>query len=100
MRYDERYEDQFMKLEEAEQMTLGFLLLNPERLTRVKAFLKPQDFRYDKHRLIFEAMLEIEQQNIHLDLVTLFEVLDEGGQLDSVGRASYLTYLCEIAGES
>jgi len=97
MRYAERYEDQFMQLEEAEQMTLGGILIHTERLEVVKNVLKPEDFRYEKHSMIYSAMLDMELQNIPLDVVTLFEVLDERGQLDSVGRASYLTYLCEIA---
>ena len=87
----------FSQLEEAEQMALGGILLHPERLTQVKEVLLPRDFRYEKHQLIFDAMLDLEQRNIPLDVVPLFEVLDERGQLNSVGWASYLTYLCEIA---
>jgi len=88
---------QFSRIEESEQMTLGFLLLNPERLPEVKAFLKLEDFRYDKHRIIFGAMQDMEKQKIAIDVFTIWCFLEERGQLDSVGRASYLTYLCEIS---
>jgi len=97
MRYAERYEDQFMQLEEAEQMTLGGILIHTERLAVVKNVLKPEDFRYEKHSMIYSAMLDMARQNIPLDVVTLFEVLEECGHLDYVGRARYLTYLCQIA---
>jgi len=87
----------FMKLQESEQMTLGGILLYPERLSRVESVLNLKDFRYEKHRLIFSAMLEMDKQNLLIDVVTLFEFLEGRGQLDRVGRASYLTYLCQIA---
>lgn len=89
--------DRFIQIKEAEQMTLGGILLHPERLTQVKSVLKPEDFRYEKHRIIFGAMLDMAKQNIPIDVYKLWCFLDESGQLDNVGRGSYLSYLCEIA---
>ena len=86
----------FDNIMEAEQMTLGGILLHPERLTRVKAVLKPDNFHYEKHRMIYRTMLDMAKQSIPIDVVTLYEALEERGQLDRVGRASYLTYLTEI----
>ena len=97
MRYAERYEDQFMQLEEAEQMTLGGILIHTERLAVVKNVLKPEDFRYEKHRMIYRAMLDMARQNILIDVYNLWCFINDCGQLDKVGRASYLSYLCQIA---
>jgi len=87
----------FLKLEEAEQMTLGGILLHPERLAQVQTVLKPDDFRYEKHQLIFGAMLDIAKQSNPVDVYTLWCFLEQYGYLDYVGRARYLTYLCQIA---
>ena len=87
----------FMQIEEAEQMTIGFLLLNPKRLAQVKEVLLPKDFRNEKHQIIFGAILDMQNQNIPIDVYTLWCFLEKLGQLDKVGRASYLSYLCEIA---
>jgi len=89
--------ERFLKLQEAEQRTLGGILLNPERLLQVKAVLNLKDFRYEKHRLIYGAMLDMEKRDIAIDVYSLWCVIDEKGKLDKVGRASYLSYLCEIA---
>ena len=78
-------------------MTLGGILLHPERLAQVQTVLKPEDFRYEKHQLIFGAMLNMDKQNILIDVYTFWCFLEQCGQLDSVGRARYLTYLCQIA---
>ena len=97
MRYAERYEDQFMQLEEAEQMTLGGILIHAEKLAVVKNVLKPEDFRYEKHSMIYRAMLDMARQNILIDVYNLWCFINDCGQLDKVGRASYLSYLCQIA---
>jgi len=39
MRYAERYEDQFMQLEEAEQMTLGGILIHTAYLNVTMLFI-------------------------------------------------------------
>jgi len=87
----------FMQIEEAEQMTLGGILLYPERLLQIKSVLKPKDFRYEKHQLIYGALLDMAKQGVPIDAYTLWCFLDKHGQLDSVGRGSYITYLCQIA---
>ena len=95
--YTKRTGAGFIELQEAEQMTLGGILLHPERLLEVKAVLKLKDFRFDKHRLIYGAMLDMDKRDIAIDVYTLWCVIDDCGQLDKVGRASYLSYLCQIA---
>jgi replicative DNA helicase len=95
--YSERNFAGFLELQEAEQMALGGILLYPGRLAQIKSVLKPKDFRYEKHQLIYGALLNMDKQNIPIDVYSLWCFLEECGQLDSVGRGSYLTYLCEIA---
>jgi replicative DNA helicase len=86
----------FQNIEEAEQKTLGLILWEPDRITQASNVLTTSSFRYEKHRLIFCAMLDMAKQNNPIDVYTLWCFLEERGQLDSVGRASYLTYLCAI----
>ena len=86
----------FQDLLEAEQRILGLILWEPDRITQASNVLTTSSFRYEKHRLIFCAMLDMAKLKIPIDVYTLWCFLEERGQLDSVGRARYLTYLCAI----
>ena len=46
--------------------------------------LKSDDFYRADHKIIFESMVELFSNNIHVDLVTLNNVLSDKGKLDAV----------------
>ena len=81
---------------EAEQALLGCLLLDTKIQVEVVAYLKEEDFYAESHRIIFGAMLEIIKLNQPVDLVTLTDVLEKNGTLDSVGGISYITELTNV----
>jgi replicative DNA helicase len=83
----------FPKLKEYEQKLLGHLLWEPGQLMQAIKTLKPCDFRYEKHALIFNAMLELNKEGIELNVLTLWEQLRENGNLETAGGSSYITYL-------
>ena len=62
------YED----VEEAEQKTLGMILWEPEKLEQVRTKLNPNDFRYEKHRLISARNQATEKLNKNLAVERLF----------------------------
>jgi replicative DNA helicase len=80
---------------EAEQFVLGGILIDNEALHAVLEVIKPEDFYREAHRKIFLAFLELYEQNIPIDLVTVSELLQKKGQLADVGGASYLATLVE-----
>jgi len=75
---------------EAEQSVLGGILLEQEALSRVLEVMSGEDFYREGHRKIFAAMVDLYQKGIPVDLITLSEFLQNRGQLEDVGGASYL----------
>ncbi|WP_412710564.1 replicative DNA helicase [Atrimonas thermophila] len=78
---------------EAEQATLGSALLDKEALLRVLEILKPEDFYFENHRLIFESIWELFSENQPCDIVTLTEKLRQKNQLERAGGIEYITLL-------
>ena len=78
---------------EAERAVLGALLIDPEAIGEIAAFLKPEDFYRERHRAIYAARFDLYERREPGDFVTLVDALRRRGQLDAVGGASYLTEL-------
>ena len=53
------------------------------------------DFYREAHRKIFASMLDLYRKGTPVDLITLTEILQNKGQLDEIGGASYLTSLTD-----
>lgn len=82
---------------QAEQALLGSVLLSAEALVQAQEYVYPGDFYRQAHRLIFEAMITLNEQNEAIDLITLVSYLEERGQLEQVGGPSYLAELADMA---
>lgn len=80
---------------EAEQSVLGSILLEPEALSRVLEVMTAEDFYREAHRKIFNSMLDLYQKGTPVDLITLTEILQNKGQVEDIGGASYLTSLTD-----
>ncbi|WP_019004963.1 replicative DNA helicase [Cohnella laeviribosi] len=78
---------------EAEQAVLGAILLESEALITAMERLKAEDFYSVAHQRIFEAMIDLNEENEPLDLITLTALLQDRGQLEEIGGVSYLAKL-------
>lgn len=78
---------------EAEQAVLGAVLLDSDALVTAQEKVHPHDFYRTSHRLIFEAMVELFENQEPVDLVTLTSLLRDKKQLEEVGGVQYLTEL-------
>lgn len=78
---------------EAEQSFLGSLLLDKDALIRAADLVTPDDFYQDKHRRIFEAMLDLFRRNEPIDLLSLANRLQERSELEQVGGRAELISL-------
>ena len=78
---------------EAEQSLLGSILLDKDALIRVGDAIRPDDFYDDKHRIIYEGMMDLYREHEPIDLLSLGNVLDEKQKLELVGGRSYLIHL-------
>jgi replicative DNA helicase len=59
----------------------------------VTARLVPEDFFSDKHRVIYQAMLDLQEESTSIDLRTLQGRLEQRKQFDAVGGVAYLAGL-------
>ncbi len=78
---------------EAEQSLLGSLLIDKDAIIRVADIVGPEDFYHDKHRMIFEAILDLYGKHEPIDLLTLANRLEEKGKLENIGGRTYLISL-------
>ncbi|GIQ70456.1 replicative DNA helicase [Xylanibacillus composti] len=78
---------------EAEQAVLGAILLDGEALVTAMERLQPEDFYRASHQSIYEAMLELAEEQEPVDLVTLTARLKDKQLLEEIGGITYLTEL-------
>ena len=78
---------------EAENATLGAILLDPDALGRVLAFLRPEDFYRFANGCIYRASIALWEASEPIDLITLTDALKSAGDLDTVGGPAYISSL-------
>lgn len=78
---------------EAEMALLGSIMLRPDALYEVIDIVNTPSFYFEKHRTIFEAMLELFSKHQPIDLLSLSSRLKEKELLERVGGTAFLTEL-------
>ena len=78
---------------DAERATLGAMLLDPETIPPIAAFLEPDDFYQAGHKAIYQAILDLHNENKPPDATLLAEALTRMGKLEEVGGYLYLANL-------
>jgi len=78
---------------EAEQAVLGAILLDSDSLITAMERIGPDDFYRPAHQHIFEAMIELAEEDEPVDLVTLTARLQNKQQLEEIGGVAYLSEL-------
>lgn len=78
---------------DAEAAVLGGLLIDNNKIKKVREIISSDDFLDNKHKWIFRAIEALDKQGTPLDVLTLSDFLRDNGYLDTVGGASYLTEL-------
>ncbi|MFN0203923.1 MAG: replicative DNA helicase, partial [Bacteroidia bacterium] len=73
-----------------EQAVIGALLLEKNALHRVMDVLKPEMFWDDRHKVIFETIIQLFQDSKPLDMLIVKDQLKKNGQLEHAGGALYL----------
>ena len=80
---------------DAERVTLGALLIEPERYFEIATTLRPEDFHERLHRDIYAAIVRLHEERKPVDFVTVSDALRDHPQLLALGGAAYLAQLCE-----
>ena len=81
---------------EAEQATLGALLLDFNAISNVVSLLDPDKFYSYQNKIIYEAMVSLFRQNIHGDTLALINELTKTGKLEEAGGAAYIASLTDL----
>jgi len=85
---------------ETETACLASALLSREALYKVTEILLTEDFYLEKHRIIYDAILELEKKNRPIDLTTIKQRLDDTSQLERVGGDAALAQLYQSVSTS
>lgn len=78
---------------EAERGVLGGILRDPETLSAVQMVVKVENFYYDAHQKVYQAIVDLNAENQPIDIVLIIERLRKGKQLADVGGPEFLTEL-------
>jgi replicative DNA helicase len=79
--------------EESERAVLGAVLLDPSVLATISGRLRAEDFYGERHQLVYQAMLDLQDERVEIDLRTLQARLEQRGQFEKIGGLGYLTGL-------
>ena len=80
---------------EAEVGVLGSMALNRECIGEIVGILRAEYFYRQDHRLIYDAIASLYENNKPADLVLLRDELKRRGQFEQIGGVDYLTTLTE-----
>lgn len=78
---------------DAEMALLGSIMLRPDAIYEIIDTVSPNSLYFEKHRLIFETMLELFAKHQPIDILSLTSRLKERDLLERVGGAAFLTEL-------
>lgn len=80
---------------EAEKAVLGAIFLSTDALVDALEYLTPEDFYRREHQIIFQSMMDLNDRDEAIDVVTITDRLTAKNELDDVGG---VTYIAELAG--
>lgn len=78
---------------ESEKALLGSVMMRPGAVYEIIDIVAPRSFYSEKHKMIFETMLELVGKNEPIDFLTMSARLKEKGMLEGIGGSVYLTEL-------
>ncbi|MGM0517669.1 MAG: replicative DNA helicase [Pseudomonadota bacterium] len=81
--------------QDAEQAVLGGLMLDPLAFEQVGDRIRPDDFYFHDHRLIFEVIQELAERNQPFDAMVVSERLRALEKLEDIGGNDYLAALVD-----
>lgn len=78
---------------EAEQAVLGAVFLSPDALADAMEFVEAKDFYRRAHQLLFQTMIDLNDDGEAIDVLTVNNRLEMNNQLDDVGGVAYIAEL-------
>ena len=81
--------------QEAEEATLGAIIIDPMSYYDVAQFLEADDFFILRHRYIYTAIQALVERGEPADYLTLCAELKRNERLAEIGGPAYVTQLCK-----
>ena len=78
----------------AEQSVLGAIFLDPKRIIHAMDKVLVEDFFDLRHQLIYEAMIQANNENMKIDFTSVMSKLE---QSNSLGKTGGLPYIIELS---
>lgn len=78
---------------DAERSLLGSVLISQDAFFKIVDIVRPEDFYDHSHKLIFAAIIKLTEEQKPVDLVSLTNMLQERGELETVGGNTYIAEL-------
>lgn len=78
---------------EAEESVLGALLLDKDAIIAIAEFLRAEDFYDSRHKEIYSACIDLYEERVPIDVLTVAERLKKKKVLKEVGGSTYLAQL-------
>jgi replicative DNA helicase len=81
---------------DAEEATLGSLLIDGGAIIKTETMIKPQDFYSERNRWIYETCVNLYQRNEGINQITVAQDLARLEKLESCGGAAFLSHLISV----
>ena len=78
---------------EVEKAVLGALMIDKDAIGMITDIVRPETFYYPNHKIIMEAILQLNEKNHPIDVLTVTEQLSRMGKLEEIGGPVYITEL-------
>ena len=85
---------------DSEKAVLGSIMLRKDAMHEVEDIIKADSFYAEKHKIIFQTMLDLSLKNEPIDILSLSTKLSEQKLLDSIGGNQYLAEIVNIVPSS
>ncbi len=82
---------------DAEKAVLGNILFDQDTIYKVMDILHSDDFYAASHRIVYDAMLELNKKTMPIDVLTISEYLKNKGLLEKAGGEGYVAALIDLA---
>lgn len=81
---------------EAEKSVLAAILIDKDAIIKVSEILKPESFYSNANQAIFEAMLELYDKRMAIDVITLKDQLTKNKKIRTAGGVSGISQLSNL----
>ena len=85
---------------DSEKAVLGSIMLRKDALHEIEDVVNPDSFYAEKHKIIFQAMLDLFLKNEPIDMLSLSTKLQEQKLLEAIGGNQYLAEIVNIVPSS